>query len=368
MTTTDHAKRKSALITFGVLAYLIVFTLAYSLRWAIFAIVITLVGASLIIRMLWKSQRQRQERVEESLARFGSSVIHCSPTTFGWIAAGEDWIGVSSTFSGVQRVPLIPGMPFLSGVGVKQYYRRGDVSLPEELREQFRNKPWLYIPNPDEPFQSILALFRNEAELQSWLALLSDDLKTKFANAKPTRQSPTQWQKFLKAQGADFLIACIIVILFAIQVIVDQLTHLKFSQWLSLIFGVLNLALVLPSASSGVGALTIQRFWLWVGSGDIQTDMQHSLPIAQGHVVGICDIGNQSQVVVAPISSIQDITVEPHKPSFFVRDLFHPNKSESGLMRVRITFKNQPDLKLSFLLETQTAQRFVELLKQSSDL
>lgn len=368
MRTTDQAKRKSTLVTVGGLAYLIVFTFAYFLHWAIFAIVLTLVGASLLIRMLWKSQRQRQERVDESLARFGSSVIHCSPTKFGWIATGEDWIGVSSTFSGVQRVSLTPGMPFLSGVGVKQYYRRGDVSLPEELREQFRNKPWLYIPNPDEPFQSILALFRNEAELQSWLALLSDDLKTKFANAKPIRQSPTQWQKFLKAQGADFLIACILVILFAIHVIVDQLTHSESKQWFSLIFGVLNLPLVFFTDPFGVSALTIQRFWLWVGSGDIQTELKYSLPIAQGHVVGICDTGNQSQVVVAPVSSIQDITVEPHKPSFFVGDLFHPNKSESGLMRVRLTFKNQPDLKLSFLLERQTAQLFVELLKQSSDL
>ena len=368
MTTTEQERRNGTFITFGVLAYIATLGVAYFCHWSTFAIVFVLVGALIVFHLLWKSQRRRQQQVDESLRRFGSSILQCSPTKAGWIAAGEDWIGVSTTFTGTQRVPLTPEMPFLSGIGVKQYYRRGDVSLPKELCEQFRNKPWLYIPNSIDPFQSILALFRSEAELHAWLALLSDDLRPKFKDAKPIRRSPTQWQMFLRAGGAQFLFAYLLVAIFAVDMIFNQFATANPRPWFPLVFGILNFGSALAMDPFGVNPLMIQRFWLWVGGGDIEADARYLVPIAQNHVVGICDIDNQSQVIVAPISNIQEIKVEPFKPSFFVRDLFHTSRSEPALMKICLTFKNQPDLKLPFLLDALPAQRFVELLKQSSDL
>ncbi|MBS1703750.1 MAG: hypothetical protein JST12_18950 [Armatimonadetes bacterium] len=138
-----------------------------------------------------RRELQSRSRYTDQLSEFGKPIVHVAPTVDGWVALGDDWIGVTSFPTTLRNLKFgeIDNVYFGGPYGRWDQVKKSPyATLPKQAIDANTKLSWVLLFHEADPSKSVLLVFRTEWDQKTWLEICQSAME----QGRPTlREAPS---------------------------------------------------------------------------------------------------------------------------------------------------------------------------------
>ena len=339
----------------------------------VFLAVLSVLTAFLSIAYFLLNSYQKHLQAQRTLiSDFGDEVEHISPSIFGWVACGRDWIASSNPPQDFQKLSVseIENFTWGNSDGVfEKYVDYPEFSFPRIAVAGLRKRFWILVPSSTDPMNTLLLLFYKKSDMQRWVSIIRAMIGGETQEVVGFDSPPSQWKVARKAR--------LLIILWALLCVLAQFAGLYATTSMNsrIVSEVSYAVLLLAIISSMAWSDTTSIFKMFMGvrfrlaGGKKQIFDSEDPAIIRNQLLLTSGSSQTPGLEFIPISTIKDLHLENWGHSFAERDLLQLFKKDampkSMTLRLYLDDANDPEREIK--LPTAVAERWYSELKELID-
>ncbi len=333
--------------------------------------VVILSGTTVLLtfaNFLWHGYKKCLGAQRTLISDFGDGVVHISPSLFGWVACGKNWIATSSPPKDFLKMSMeeIENFAWGNSDGIfTKFIDDPEFSFPRIAVAVLRKRFWIFIPCRSTPMNSMVIFFNRKSQMLKWVEVIKEMKNGTLLETPDIGSQANKWQTAIKSKLLLFIGGSFAVL---VQFVGIYATAPSTRIFIELLLMAPIIALVisrfLAADSSSVLPLMMSvRFTL---AGGQKTHLAFDqLPVANAHLFLYDRLAMYPGIDCVSLSSIKGMTLENGESRIVEGDLKKLFKKgappENMVLRLYLDDVTDPEREIN--LPTETAQRWYSELK-----
>ncbi|MBI1332497.1 MAG: hypothetical protein GC165_06425 [Armatimonadetes bacterium] len=330
-----------------------------------------IISLTLMLIIPLRREFQSRSRYTDQLSEFGEPIVHVAPTVDGWVALGEDWIGVTS-FPTTRRNLKFGEIDNVYFGGPRgrwdQVKKSPNATLPKQAIDANTKLTWVLLLHEADPSKSVLLVFRTEWEQKTWLEICQSAMERgRPALRVKTRPQPSPRQVLSKTRFWPVLVSGLVFTLAFIVCMLITDVHLK-ERSVQIVINFLFFSAILQFWSPMVAVSSIPLTQAF----EVALENQSSKPI----LGPICLVGDKLYLRTPvdsrdwaesiPLTDIAEVRLEDWGHFWSYDDIFDLLRRKDNPLRkvIRLVLRRATDSEREVMLPTATAEDLFHDLRE----